>query len=103
MGAAHHVPEFLQKTGLSNFDGHAFDYAWREVGGYYLSHRHGPSRAATSKVAYLLRDTLNATGSKALGLSPASLAINFRQRSRPHGRWHWTHDQSMRSAGDVPR
>jgi hypothetical protein len=27
MGAALHVPEFLQKSGLSNFDGDAFDFS----------------------------------------------------------------------------
>ena len=55
------------------------------LGDYYLTHRHGPSSAATSKATYLLRDTLKVTGSEALGLDPAALGIFFVNEADPTG------------------
>lgn len=55
------------------------------LGDYYLAHRRGPSSAATSKAAYLLRDTLKVTGSEALGLAPAALGIFFVNEADPTG------------------
>ena len=55
------------------------------LGDYYLTHRHGPSSAATSKATYLLRDTLKVTGSEALGLAPAALGIFFVNEAEPTG------------------
>lgn len=55
------------------------------LGEYYLTHRHGPSNAATSKATYLLRDTVKVTGSVTLGLAPAALGLFFVNEEDPTG------------------
>lgn len=67
------------------------------LGDYYLTHRHGPGSAATSKATFLLRDTLKVTGAETLGLMRQCGDI-LCPRSRPHRRRHWPHDQGVRRA-----
>jgi hypothetical protein len=55
------------------------------LGEYYLKHRNGPTSAASSKAAYLLRDTLKVVGSEVLGLAPATMGIFLVNEDQPKG------------------
>ena len=55
------------------------------LGEHYLKQRNGPSSAASSKAAYLLRDTLKVVGSEVLGLAPTTMGIFFVNENQPNG------------------